>query len=99
MSDAATVIRFRDVGKMYKIFPNRGDNLVDALGLARVMPWRSPRHREFWALRSIDFELKKGERLGIIGRNGAGKSTLLKLITGNLTPTEGEISVTGDVQA
>jgi lipopolysaccharide transport system ATP-binding protein len=99
MSDTRTVIRFDEVGKMYKIFSSRGDNLIDALGLARVFPWRATRYREFWALRGIDFELKEGERLGIIGRNGAGKSTLLKLITGNLAPTEGGISVTGDVQA
>jgi lipopolysaccharide transport system ATP-binding protein len=99
MSDARTVIRFADVGKMYKIFSSRGDNLVDALGLQRLIPWRTTRFREFWALRGIDFELKEGERLGIIGRNGAGKSTLLKLITGNLAPTEGDIKVIGDVQA
>jgi len=50
-------------------------------------------------LAHIDFELKAGKRLGVIGRNGAGKSTLLKLITGNLAPTEGQVTVEGNVQA
>lgn len=79
---------------MYKIFPNRTANLFDALGF----PGRR-RYREFWALRGVDIEIRKGERLGIIGRNGAGKSTLLKLITGNIAPTEGAVEVNGEVQA
>jgi lipopolysaccharide transport system ATP-binding protein len=95
------VVRFDGVGKMYKVFPNRRDNLLDAIGLPPLLSrrFRSSRYREFWALRGIDFELRRGERLGIIGRNGAGKSTLLKLVTGNLPPTEGTVDVTGDVQA
>src|SRR4029077_3995688 len=94
-----TVIRLAGVGKMYKIFPSRVDHFVVALGLSRLMPWRRIEPHEFWALRNIDFELKAGKRLGIIGRNGAGKSTLLKLITGNLAPTEGHVTVVGDIQA
>src|SRR5579862_3888255 len=92
------IVRFEDVGKMYKIFPSRTDNLLDALGLARMLG-RDGRHREFWALRDISFGLSAGEKLGIIGRNGAGKSTLLKLVTGNFPPTEGRVQVQGDVQA
>jgi lipopolysaccharide transport system ATP-binding protein len=92
-------IRLSNIGKMYKIYPTRLDNFLDALGLAWLTPWRRVKPGEFWALRDINFELKAGSRLGIIGRNGAGKSTLLKLITGNLTPTEGEIQVNGQVQA
>src|SRR5919201_4237063 len=95
------VVRFDGVGKMYKVFPNRRDNLLDAIGLPPLLSrrFRSSRYREFWALRGIDFELRRGERLGIIGRNGAGKSTLLKLVTGNLPPTEGTVDVYGNVQA
>lgn len=99
MSDARPAIRFDGVGKMYKIFGSRRDNLLDSLGLGSLTARREGRYREFWALRGIDFELRKGERLGIIGRNGAGKSTLLKLMTGNLAPTEGSIEVRGSVQA
>ena len=92
-------ISLQSVGKMYKIYETRLDNFLDALGLIRLMPWRSIKSSEFWALRDISLELKVGSRLGIIGRNGAGKSTLLKLITGNLSATEGKVYVNGQVQA
>ena len=98
MSDDIAIHLAR-VGKMYRIFPTRIDTALDALGVARLMPWHRPKYQEFWALREIDLELKRGHRIGIIGRNGAGKSTLLKLISGNLPPTEGEIEVRGNVQA
>jgi len=97
MSNAAAV-EFAEVGKMYKVFSSRSANLADALGLGRFRGGSSS-YKEFWALRDISFSLGQGERLGILGRNGAGKSTLLKLITGNLTPTEGRVAVNGDVQA
>jgi lipopolysaccharide transport system ATP-binding protein len=95
MSDVA--VRFEHVGKMYKAFGSKLDNLLDALSLPTF--GGDGRYREFWALRDIDLELARGERLGIIGRNGAGKSTLLKLVTGNVLPTEGQVSVNGNVQA
>lgn len=97
MKDVA--VRLTNVGKMYKIFASRRGAFVDAIGLAHVMPWLRVPWREFWALREIDLELRRGSRMGIIGRNGAGKSTLLKLITGNLDPTVGRVEVGGDVQA
>ena len=98
MSERA-VVRLSSVGKMYNIFPTRLDHFLVALGFSRMMPWRRIRPHEFWALRNIDFELKAGKRLGIVGRNGAGKSTLLKLITGNIAPSEGVVTVDGQVQA
>lgn len=55
------------------------------------------KYEEFWALKNIDFQVEKGEVVGIIGHNGAGKSTLLKIISGILKPTEGSVSVQGVV--
>ena len=57
------------------------------------------RRDEFWALRDIDFELKRGEVLGIIGPNGSGKSTLLKMLNGIYWPDAGRIAVAGRVGA
>jgi lipopolysaccharide transport system ATP-binding protein len=90
-------IRFEQVGKMYKVFGSKLDTALDALNLPILH--RDGRYREFWALRDIDLELARGARLGIIGRNGAGKTTLLKLVTGNHAPSEGSVTVNGDVQA
>ena len=55
--------------------------------------------KSFWALRDVSFQLKEGERLGIIGANGAGKTTLLRLISGIAHPTSGAIRVRGRVGA
>lgn len=57
------------------------------------------RKSEFWALRDVNFTLKRGECLGLIGHNGAGKSTLLKILNGLINPDEGQIVMRGRVGA
>jgi len=57
------------------------------------------RKTEFWAVKDVSFELKRGECLGLVGRNGAGKTTLLKILTGLIKPDKGNIKIRGKVGA
>lgn len=90
----AVAIRVRGASKCYQIYEHPQDRLKQAL-----FRGRRRYYREFWALRGLDFEVHRGETVGIIGRNGSGKSTLLQLICGTLTPTAGEVQVNGRVAA
>lgn len=65
--------------------------------IIRFIQGRRIKHRDFWALREVSFEVNHGEALGIIGRNGAGKTTLLRVIARILKPTEGRVRVQGNV--
>jgi ABC-type polysaccharide/polyol phosphate transport system ATPase subunit len=88
------VLSVHSLGKMYHLYDRPQDRLKQAF-----LWGRKQLYREFWALRDVSFEVRRGEMLGIIGRNGSGKSTLLQIIAGVLRPTTGELEVHGRVAA
>ncbi len=105
------VVRVENLAKKYDIHHlNQGSNttLRDAIvstakSLSRKVlstfgeNTSSPSREEFWALKGVDFEIKQGDVVGIIGRNGAGKSTLLKILSRITEPTKGRIAIRGRV--
>lgn len=100
MTDIA--IRVQNLSKCYQIYNTPRDRLKQFVlpRLSRMMD-ESPKQYfgEFWALKDVSFEVKKGETVGIIGRNGCGKSTLLQMICGTLNPTNGSIQTNGRIAA
>ena len=68
-------------------------------GVSKSEPDLTLRRTEFWALRDISFQLKRGESIGLLGANGAGKSTLFSILSGIYAPTEGRAIVNGRLQA
>lgn len=87
-------IKVENLSKCYQIYDKPRDRLLQMLARGRKQYFR-----EFWALKDVSFEIKRGETVGIIGRNGSGKSTLLQLICGTLNPSSGSIEVNGRVAA
>jgi lipopolysaccharide transport system ATP-binding protein len=95
-------IRVNGLSKCYQIYENPRDRLLQFIfpRIQRVLGIRQSRyHKEFWALRNVSFEVRRGETVGIIGHNGSGKSTLLQLICGILTPTSGYVEIRGRIAA
>lgn len=100
MTDIA--IRVQNLSKCYQIYTSPRDRLKQFLlpKLRRLARMPSNKYYgEFWALRDVTFDIKKGETVGIIGRNGSGKSTLLQMICGTLYPSGGSIQTHGRVAA
>lgn len=93
MSDEI-VLKVTNLSKSFHIYDKPHDRLKQTMSLGA-----KKYYREFWALNDVNFELKRGEALGIIGRNGSGKSTLLQLICQTLTPTTGTIERKGRIAA
>lgn len=93
MPPSHVAIAARGVGKRYDIYSRNLHRLAHAFT-------RNAKYaREFWALRDVSFEVKRGEAVGIVGRNGSGKSTLMQIIAGTLAPSEGEVAIRGRVSA
>jgi lipopolysaccharide transport system ATP-binding protein len=83
-----------DISKCYAIYERPRDRLLQMLSMG------TRRYaKDYWALRDVSFEVKKGESVGILGRNGSGKSTLLQIITGTLAPTTGDVRTHGRIAA
>ncbi len=87
-------IEVSGLSKCYQIYNRPGDRLLQML-----FGRRRKYFNEFWALKDISLQVKKGETVGIIGSNGSGKSTLLQIICGTLNPTTGDIKINGKVAA
>lgn len=86
-------IKVQGLSKCYEIYSRPFDRLKQTFS-------RKKRYcRDFWALKDIHFDVKKGESFGIIGKNGSGKSTLLQILCNTLTPTTGDVQVNGRIAA
>ena len=93
-SDA--VVRVENLTKRYRLYRKPLHRFLDMYGLL----WAPKgKYKEHEAVAGLSFEVKRGEKVAIIGRNGAGKSTLLKMICGVVTPTSGSLSVDGEIHA
>jgi lipopolysaccharide transport system ATP-binding protein len=102
MSSNDIAIRVEGLSKCYEIYAKPRDRLKQFLlrRLQRLLGIEPKQYfREFWAVKDVSFEIKKGETVGIIGRNGSGKSTLLQMICGTLSPTTGNILTHGRIAA
>ena len=91
---AEDIIKVENVGMKFNLSKEKIDSLKDYV-IKSLKGQVS--YNEFWALKDINFTLKKGDRLGILGVNGAGKSTLFKVIVGVFKPTEGKVTKHGKI--
>jgi lipopolysaccharide transport system ATP-binding protein len=87
------LVLVQNVSKLYRLYRRPSDRLRE------LLPGAGPLHSDFWALRDIDFEVEKGETLGLVGPNGCGKSTLLQIVSGILQPTTGRVVTRGRIAA
>ncbi|MEG0291358.1 MAG: ABC transporter ATP-binding protein [Anaerovoracaceae bacterium] len=87
-----TVIEFKNVSKIYKLYKNDKMRLLSAF-------FKNIKYKEKMAVQNLSFTVKKGEAVALFGKNGAGKSTVLKMITEVTYPTKGEVIINGRVSA
>lgn len=87
-------VKLQNISKMYSLYDKPLDRLKEVLH-----PFKKEYHKDFYALKDINLEIRKGEVLGIVGINGAGKSTLLKIISGVMSQTTGRVNIHGRINA
>jgi ABC-type polysaccharide/polyol phosphate transport system ATPase subunit len=92
--NAVSLIEFQAVSKSYPIYHAPSDRLKELLTFQRARF-----HEDFWALRDVTFQVRRGETFCIVGENGSGKSTLLQIVAGILAPTSGNARIDGRVSA
>jgi lipopolysaccharide transport system ATP-binding protein len=86
------VVSCEGVGKAFQLYLHRNDQLKQI-----ILGFWKRFYRQHWVLHDISFDVRRGERLGIVGRNGAGKTTLLQIICGITMPTHGKVDVEGRI--
>lgn len=88
------IVDVNDVSMMFNLSKEKIDNIKEYIikFLKKELMFS-----EFWALRNVSFQIKRGESLGLVGLNGSGKSTMLKIIAGVMKPTNGKVGVFGTV--
>ena len=92
MAKEQIALSVKDVSMKFNLSSEKVDNIKEYV---IKMLKRELMYQEFWALKHVSFDVKKGDRVGIMGLNGAGKSTLLKVIAGVLKATEGSVETKG----
>ncbi|MFQ9510728.1 MAG: ABC transporter ATP-binding protein [Lachnospiraceae bacterium] len=88
------MIRVEDVSMRFRM---SNDKITSIKEMATQFLQGKLKFKEFWALQNVNFDVKKGEVVGLVGRNGAGKSTTLKIISGILKPTNGRVTRNGNI--
>lgn len=88
-------MELKNISKVYKLYNRPIDRLL------QMLPWNRDKTfgDEFWALKNINLEIKKGDVIGVVGQNGAGKSTLLQIVCNTLTPSSGKLAINGKIAA